>query len=118
MAFVLTSLAPATKGWAANITGDLSACETIVAAPATGSLYLTQIVINCATAAQTVTVGAGETASSVTAPVIGPITFGAEGNFYTATFLVPIKIAATTAITADASGAGVVQIFAAGYTIL
>ncbi len=124
MAITKVALLVSRKGWALNAyTADASGCEELQAAPTAGSLYLTQISVLCADKI-TVTIGAGETASAVTTVILGPLTFNTEvtaagymvGTQYNITFLDPIKLAATTSLTVDASGAGAVQVFAAGYT--
>jgi len=74
-----------------------------------------QISINCATAI-TVTVGSGETGSAVDTPIVGPITFTAEGGQYLIDYYSPIKIDANTLLAVDASGSGAVQISMQGYT--
>lgn len=57
---------------------DLSGCETILAMPSGASgIYLEHIVLMSA-ASITVTVGDGETTGSLTADVLGPITFNRD----------------------------------------
>jgi len=113
MAITATSLTSG-LGFAVNATSsDLSGCEELVAATAGKSIYLEQIYINSASAI-TVTIGAGETTGAVTAVILGPITFTTTGGQAIFQFTRPIILAAATALTVDASGAGAVQIFAQG----
>ena len=116
MAIVVTALQPYPSGWAINGTSaDASGCEELVAAPATGtSLYLKKIAINV-DAAIDVTIGAGETSGAVTTVIIGTIGLDANETF-TYEFDRPIKLAAATSLTVDASGAGVITVVAEGYT--
>ena len=115
----MVSLNSSDFGWIENITSaDLSGTETLKAAPASGNLYLEYISINCV-AAITVTIGSGETASAVDTAIIGPIAFtAAASGQYVIHFPRPVKIDATTAITADASGAGAVNVVLIGHTEL
>jgi len=102
--------------FAANLrSDDLSGCETIKAAPASGRLVLEHILIS-SDSAITVTIGEGETGSAVTTAIMGPIAFAA-GQFIEWEFSSLVALSATTALTCDASGAGVVNIFVEGYTI-
>ena len=116
MAITAVSLTPRTHGFAVNASSaDLSGCEEVVAAVASKSIVLSQVVISCV-AAITVTLGAGETTGAVTAVVLGPVNFAAtSGSPYTVKFEPPIQLASATALVADASGAGAVCIFAQGY---
>ncbi len=117
MAFTLTTQNVTPFGWVANIQGDLSGTEAIRAADsdATKSHFIESITMNAVTA-QTVTIGAGETASAVTAPIIGPVSFTTSGGQFNHTFTRPIKLAANTAITIDSSAVGVVCAVVTGYT--
>ena len=126
MAITAVSLGVVGHGWAVNATSaNMSGCEEILAAPAAGSIVVEQIHISTVVKDLTVTIGAGATAGAVTTVVLGPIAFNAEVTaagysnlaHYAITFTRPIKLAATTALTIDASAAGVVQVFASGYYI-
>ena len=116
-----STIAPAQKvpvGWSVNASNaDLSGCEIVVAAPATGlSLHLSKLSV-FTVADVSVTVGFGETTSAVTAAgiVLGPVSLGANGST-SVDFEPPIAGAAATALVADASGAGVVTVVAQGET--
>jgi hypothetical protein len=94
---------------------DWSGCETVVAAVAGKSIYITHLTIHCI-AAITVTLGAGETGGAVTAELFGPVTFAATaGAPIEIPFYRPLKLATATALVADASGAGAMTIMAQGY---
>ncbi len=117
MAITLTTPQPAGSGFAVNGTSaDLSACEILIAAPATGvSIYLERVSISCA-ADIDVTIGEGETTGDVTTEILGPVTFkAAGGNAFVHVFRQPIKLTAATALTCDASGAGQTTILVEGY---
>jgi hypothetical protein len=115
MAFVLTEQSVEKVGWVANITGDVSGTEDIKAAASGLSHYIESVAIN-AVAAQTVTIGAGETGGAVTAPIIGPVSCTTSGGNLVYTFTRPIKMAANVALVIDSSGAGVVCAVVTGYT--
>jgi hypothetical protein len=117
MAITKQSNTPATRGFAVNASSaDLSGTEELQAAPAAGTnIYLTQLEISCVEAI-TVTIGAGETGGAVTTVLFGPFNFAAGNGSPISIQLNPaVKLAAATSLTADASGAGVVQIFVQGY---
>jgi len=104
--------------WALNGTSaDASACEELKAAGGTNTNhYLTKLTISCS-AAINVTVGTGESSSAVETVIMGPIYFLADGNTFASwVFDNPIKLAANKALTADASGAGAITIYAEGFT--
>ena len=92
---------------------DLSGCETLKAAVTGKSIYIERIYIISGTAIN-YTLGAGETASAVTTVIVGPIYCAADSNT-PLVFTRAIKLAAATALTADASGAGAVTIIVQGY---
>lgn len=116
MAITKNTLTPITSGFGVNATtADASGCEELVAAPASGSLVLTQVVINTV-AAITVTIGESEDAGAVETVIIGPVNFAATAGAPAAyKFDPPIKLTAAKSLTVDASGAGAVQVFAQGY---
>jgi hypothetical protein len=103
-------------GFVANgYSADWSSCETIKAAVAGKSIYLTHLTVSCV-AAITITVGEGETANAVTTELVGPLQFAAtSGSPVTIPFTRPLKLTAATALTADASGAGAATIVAQGF---
>ena len=95
---------------------DISGCETIKAAPGAGKrLIITQAIISSA-GAITITIGEGETAGAVTTAIWGPVTFAAN-QCIPWIFKHPVVLTVNTALTCDASGAAVVNIFIEGYTI-
>lgn len=105
--------------WVQNATSaDASGCETVKAAPAAGkSLYVDLLMIAAATNV-TITIGAGKdgTNPAVGTTLIGPIPFPNAGGLITLDFRdTPIYVAAATALTVDASGAGNINIFAKGF---
>lgn len=115
MAVTLTTLQPSEAGFLYNAySADWSGCEEIAAAVSGQSHYLYSVAIS-STAAITVTIGAGETAGAVTATIIGPIHMAANSSFVWV-FREPVKVAASTAIVADASGAGACTIIIEGQT--
>lgn len=115
MAITVTTLQPRTAGFALNaISADASGCEEILAAQgADKSIVLRQVIISCISAI-TVTIGAGETAGAVTSIILGPLNFGATSPVFIFTFNPGIKLAANTALTIDASGAGAITCFVQG----
>lgn len=116
MAYTATSLQPKTHGFAINaVSDDASGCEELLAAQGSGlSIVLRQVIVSCV-AAITVTIGAGETAGAVTSPILGPLNFAAtSGSPVSVVFNPGIVLAANTALTIDASGAGAVCVFAQG----
>ena len=116
MAITLVSNTIEKHGFVVNgNTADLSSCEELVAAVAGKSIVLERIAVSFG-AAITVTVGAGEAANDVVTVLIGPI-YGAANSSVELTFTRPIVLAAATALTADASGAGNVTIVAQGHFI-
>jgi hypothetical protein len=110
--------------WAVNATTpDASACEELLAAGAAGKChYIELLTINAASLGTastnaTYTIGAGETGGNVTAPIIGPVTMQNHGGNLQFDFRpYPIKVAAATALTLDASTAGAVCVFMKGFT--
>lgn len=115
MAIAVTTPTPGKFGWIINATSaDASACEELKAAPAAGlSIILDHLTINVGADAISVTIGAGETAGAVTTALIGPIAMAANTSLQW-DFPSGLVLAAATALTVDASGAGAVCIFARG----
>ena len=111
-----TALQPATRGFAVNYTGsDVSACVEVLAAPGAGvSHYLKKVLINVQ-AEIDVTIGEGKTATAVTSTILGSLGMSANSTIVYE-FVTPIKLAANTALTLDASGAGILTVFVEGYT--
>lgn len=124
-AFTVTALTPYHESqaeekigeWAIMATSaDASACESLKAAVTGYSHYIQEFFISCATAA-TVTIGAGETGGDVTAALIGPVHFLADGGtFVSFKFDAPLKVAVSTAIVGDTSAIAPVTIYLKGYT--
>ncbi len=115
---VITANATNATPWIKNVrSDDISGTEEILAAGGGGiSHYITKLFIN-STDAITITIGAGETGpGSVAAVIMGPISFAAKQTLIW-TFEFPIKVAADTSITCDASAGGVVNIFVEGFTL-
>jgi len=114
MAITLVTDSVDRAGFVANgNSADLSGCETLVSAVAGASIYVEKISVSFG-AAITVTIGAGETTGAVTTVLIGPL-YGAANTTIELVFTRPSKVAAATALTADASGAGNVTIVVQGY---
>lgn len=114
MAITLANSNVDRHGFVANgSSADLSGCETLKAAVTGKSIYLERLYISSDTALN-VTVGAGETSSAVTTVIIGPIHFAANTS-REFVFTRPIKLAAATALTADASASGNITLTAQGY---
>lgn len=109
MAFVKTAHNVGTSGFSVNCTGTLNGCEDLVAAVTGKSIYVEMVAIMAAADGGTITIGAGETAGAVTAPIIGPVPTGAvttSGGITTGismNFPRPIKLAAAIALTVDTS---------------
>jgi hypothetical protein len=96
---------------------DLSGCESLKAAVAGKSHYVTKLKIQCASAI-TITFGEGETTGAVTTIWLGPIPFSASGPAFEIDFgELSIQGTANTAITVDASGAGAAAVYMEGYTV-
>jgi len=102
-------------GFCVNVkVGDASGGETIVAAVAGKSHYVTSIIINTV-AAITVTIQDNTAATPVV--LLGPVNFAAtSGSPHTVNFLKAVKVTAGNLIEIDASGAGLIQCTIQGYT--
>jgi len=92
---------------------DFSACEELVAGVSGESIYIERIAISSA-AAINITLGAGETTGAVTTVILGPLYLAANTGLEFV-FTRPIKLAAATALVADASGAGAATIIVQGF---
>jgi hypothetical protein len=113
MAITLKSNSVGSIGFIANgNSGDLSGCETVVAAVTGKSIYVEKIAISSA-AAINLTIGEGEAASAVETALIGPIYMAQNSNIQFE-FNRKLKLTAAKALTIDASGAGNVTIIAEG----
>jgi len=105
MAFISTALQPGTYGFTQLITGDVSACEEILAAPGAGKfIVLETLAIYCLTT-KVVTVGAGETDGAVSSPILGPLQ--TDSTMIQLIFPRGIRLAANTALTIDSDGTDV-----------
>jgi hypothetical protein len=116
MAITKVSLTPDTFGFAVNGTSaDVSGCEELVATPGAGKyLHLRHVTISSADAIA-ITLGTGETGGAVTNAVLGPISFAANQTIQW-NFNPTIKLTVNESLTVDADGAGVVTVFAQGFT--
>lgn len=84
---------------------DVTGCEELLEASTGKCHYVKRILIKCATAA-TISVGSGETSSSLTATYLGPIPFGTSGDTFYLDFGLnrAMKIPVSTALTIDGVG--------------
>lgn len=96
-------------------TADLSGCEELFAAPSSGRIVVDKIVINGG-ASITVNVGEGETTGAVTTTRLGPFNM-IEGSSVSLDFPGGLYLSATTALTADSSGAGAVCFVVVGRVV-
>jgi hypothetical protein len=114
MAIAVIALTPMKFGWCINATSaDASGAETLLAAPASGSIILDHITINNGANAISHTIGEDVNAGAVVHTLIGPIAMAANTSIQ---FMFPygIELKALHALTIDSSGAGAVCIFAQG----
>jgi hypothetical protein len=114
MAITVTALTPMTAGFIINaISADASGSETLLAAPAAGSIILDSITINNGANALSHTIGEDVGAGTVVHTLIGPIAMAANTSIE---FMFPygICLQALHALTMDSSGAGAVCVFARG----
>jgi hypothetical protein len=114
MAITVNSFSVYPSGFAVNGTSaDASGCEELKAAPDAGNcIYLSGLIISSASAL-TVTIGAGEDSGAVESAVIGPIALAANQTL-PFKFANPIMLPDGKSLTVDASGAGVVTVYAEG----
>ena len=102
-------------GFVANgYSADFSGCESLKAAVTGKSIYVEKVIVNSLTAIN-YTIGAGETGGAVTAVVLGPIHCAANSTHEIDVSARPIKLAAATALTIDASGGGAATVVVQGY---
>lgn len=114
-AVTLTDLTPVSSGFIVNAeSADFSACEEIKTAVTGKSIYIERILIS-SNAAVNVKVGEGETAGNVTTLRAGPFFFAANTSVVQDYGSRPIKLTAATALTVDASGAGLVTVIVQGF---
>lgn len=101
--------------WAVNASSaDASGGEEIVAAPGAGlELCITKLRIAIG-AAITLSIGSGETGGAVTKVLIGPL--GGSAMFVPIDFPEALVLSPNHPLVMDASGAGVVCVYAEGYT--
>lgn len=115
MAVTVTTLTPYPEGFLLNATSsDWSGCEEILAAVTGKSIYLEKITV-LGVSAINVTIGEGETTSAVTTTIVGPIYTTTSGVPTVIEFKRPHKLAASTALTADASASGAITIIVEGF---
>lgn len=126
MSITLVTNNVAKRGFVVNgNSADLSGCETLVTGVSGKSIYVERVAVSFG-AAITVTIGSGETTPTtttttcapgrwdVTTILVGPL-YGAANTTVELTFTRPIKVAAATDLTVDASGAGDVTIIVQGF---
>jgi hypothetical protein len=117
MAIVVTALTPKTFGFIINgISADASGAETLLAAPAAGSIVVTHITINNGAAALSHTIGEDIAANAVVHTLIGPIAMAANTSIQF-NFPYGMVLTALHALTMDSSGAGAVCVFVQGHYI-
>jgi hypothetical protein len=92
---------------------DWSGAEVVKAAPTTGAIYVTRMLV-AVLAAITVTIGDGEATSAVET-IAWNLEGLAGGVVYDFMFDTPVKLTDAKALTADASGAGSMVIEAEGF---
>ena len=115
MAITITTPSPGKFGWIINATSaDVSGCEELKAAPATGlSIIVDHLTINNGAGVQSITIGAGENGGAVTAALIGPIAMDANTSMQW-DFPSGMVLTAATALTIDSTSNTAVTIFAWG----
>lgn len=117
MAVLLVTAQPAGRGWhAEGLSNDWRGCEELVAAPGSGKYLVLHSFSISSNVATNVTLGAGETAEAVTTVLVGPI-YLAINSAVQHVFRTPIKLAANTALVADAADSGLVSIVVEGETV-
>ena len=116
MAITVNSPDVSTYGWIKNAnSADLQGCEEIFATPGATSWFEIRMVTISSDAAIGITLGSNKNVAAVETALLGPVTFAA-GQCIIWNFNPPLKMAANKAITADADGAGNVNIFIQGVT--
>jgi hypothetical protein len=115
MAIVVTTPQAGRAGFIANGTSaDASGCEELQAAPPAGfAILVDHVTFNCGSSALSITLGAGKNGAAVTTALIGPIAMAANTSLQW-DFTFGMALAAATALTIDASGAGAICVFARG----
>lgn len=112
-------LKPLGKGgdrWQVNASSaDASGCEEIKAAPGAGYALVVERLVIYIGAAINVTLGEDKNGAAVAAVLIGPLG-GAAGTYVLDCRERPILMTANKALVIDASGAGVVCVYAEGFT--
>jgi hypothetical protein len=117
MAITVTALTPETFGFTINgVSADISGAETLLAAPASGSIVVDSLKINNGANAISITIGEDVNAGAVVHTLIGPWAMAANTSIEFA-FLNGLVLQAVHALTCDASGAGAVCIFVQGHYI-
>lgn len=114
MAVTVSDLQVASHGFSLTASSaDATGCEVLKAAPGAGiSLVLEKVMVSVGTG-QTVTIGEGETASAVDAPIFEVVLAG--NRSYTHKFDRPIILTANKALTVDSSASGAIRVSAEGY---
>jgi len=113
MAVVLETLPVAGAGFVNNATSaDASGGETIVAAVAGESHYITSIAITCISA---ITVAIQDDTGTPVV-ILGPVPFNTTAAPFVIDYPNPVKVAAGKLVEVKASGAGVVDVVIQGYT--
>ena len=93
---------------------DVTACETLKAAPGTGkAIYVDYLRIN-STSAIAITIGEGAAAGTIDTILIGPVAFSALLTLDWAFLNGGMKLTDNCLLLIDADGAGVVNVFASG----
>ena len=114
MAITATSLLPGRHGFLVNATSaDLSGCEVLVAGVPGSSIFLDRILLNVSSDL-VLTLGAGETDSGVTTPIVGPLSMAQNACLQMEFPPMGLKLADGVSLVIDASGAGSCCIFAQG----
>jgi len=102
------------SGFLINATSaDASAGETMLSAVASKAIKIRALIINSA-AAITITIGEDLASPGVGTVLVGPIAMAANSTTGQMVFNPPLELTEATALTCDASGAGVICIIAQG----
>jgi hypothetical protein len=114
MAIVITALTPGKFGFIINgVSADISGAETLLAAPASGSIVVDRLQINNGANAISITIGEDIAANAVVHTLIGPWAMAVNTSIEFM-FRYGMVLQALHALTCDASGAGAVCIFVQG----
>lgn len=116
-AIVVKNIPADSNEWTVSLySADVSGTEELMAAVTGKYHYIRKIIIDCASAI-TVSIGGGETTGALTATYIGPIPFAATTGQKIFDFgNKGMKLAVSTALCIDASGAGAVSVVVEGHT--